>query len=354
MSTPVVSILVPVYNATHYGSGYLEQLCESILAQTCPDFEVLIGDDGSSDNTVELVRPFLRDPRFKLFSWKPNHGLHHNIVYLLNAARGQYWCPPGQDDILDSRFLEKRLPKLASRPEAVLIHGAAKWIDENGKPYITDGIERALPELSRRLPESMPAERMLRVLLQHNIINWPSTLVRTDITRLVLPFFSPYWVYGMDWVLWILLAATGYDFLWDEEPLIQYRMHRQSISGSPKKWVVRQIERKLAPFCALRTASVFSLLAKALWVEERTALYRWWLATAANLRWNGALKSREMFFAAESYYGVPPHSVNLWRELVIHGLPAVLQYRREKKANQGQLFQVSGFSLMDDPLFKSA
>lgn len=354
MSTPVVSILVPVYNATHYGSGYLEQLCESILAQTCPDFEVLIGDDGSSDNTIELVRPFLRDPRFKLFSWKPNRGPYHNIVFLLNMARGQYWCPPGQDDILDPRFLEKRLPKLASRPEAVLIHGAAKWIDEHGKPYITDNTQRALPELSRRLPESMPAERMLRVLLQHNIINWPSTLVRRDISRLVMPFFTPYWVHSTDWALWILLAATGYDFLWDEEPLIQYRMHGQSLSGSPQYRAVGRVERKLIPLCTLRTASVFSLPAKALWVEERTALYRWWLATAASLRWNGALKSRDMFFAAESYYGVPPHSVNLWRELVIHGLPAVLQYRREKKANRGQLFPVSGFSLMDDPLFKSA
>jgi glycosyltransferase involved in cell wall biosynthesis len=350
MSTPLVSFIVPCYNA----SRYLPEFFESIQSQTFRDFEVLIGDDGSSDNTIELVQPMLRDPRFKLISWKPNRGMHHGVVLLLNEARGQYWCPPGSDDILDPRFLEKRVPQLAGRPEAVLIHGAAKWIDENNKPYITDNTTRGLPELSRRLPESMPAARMLRVLLQHNLINWPSTLVRSDITRLVMPYFSPYWAWAMDWVLWILLAATGYDFLWDEEPLIQYRMHSQSLSGSPQKRVIRQIERKLAPFCALRAASVFSPVARVLWVQERTALYRWWLASAANLRWNGALKSRDMSFAVEAYCGALPHSVNLWRELVIHGLPAFLQYRREKQANRGQLFEVSGLSLMDDPLFKSA
>ena len=115
MTTPLVSILVPCYN----GGRYLAQLCNSIIAQSFGDFEVLIGNDNSSDDTIEIIRPFLRDSRFKLFTWKPNRGLHLNIVFLLNNARGRYWCPPGQDDILEPRFLEKRVAQLAARPEAV-------------------------------------------------------------------------------------------------------------------------------------------------------------------------------------------------------------------------------------------
>ena len=156
-------------------------------------------------------------------------------MILMNAARGRYWCPPGVDDVLEPQFLERRLAQLAARPEAALIFGAARWIDEHGRPYVNDFTQRALPELNRRLPESIPADRMIRILLQHNIINWPSTLVRLDITRLVLPFFSAHWEWALDWVLWILLAATGYDFLWDAEPMIQYRMHSQSVSGSSQK-----------------------------------------------------------------------------------------------------------------------
>jgi hypothetical protein len=351
INSPKVSFLVPVYNASEYGIGYLEQLCTSISAQTFSDFEVLFGDDGSCDNTREILQPFLRDPRFRLLSWKPNRGLHSNVFFLLSAARGEFWCPPGQDDILDSRFLEKRLPLLASHPEAALIHGGASWIDEKGDPYLSDTISRGLPELGRRLPRSLFGERMIRILLQHNIINWPSTLVRMDITRLVLPFFSPYYHYAMDWVLWILIAATGHDFLWDEEPLIQYRMHSQSISGSPKRKVLRQVERKLAPMNALRAASQFSPLAKAVWFQERTALYHWWLSTAVGLSLKGALRSQDMNFAAECCYGTTPPSVKLWKELAIHGIPTALQYNREKKANHKQIFPVSGLSLIDDPLF---
>lgn len=349
MSTPLVSILVPCYN----GARYLPQLCQSIQAQTFQDFEVLLGDDSSTDNTVEVLQPFLRDPRFKLFTWKPNRGLHQNIVYLLNLARGRFWCPPGQDDVLEPGFLEKRAALLAAHPEAVLIHGAAAWIDERGEPY-TSVANLGLPEINRRLPETLPGERMMRILLQHNILNWPSTLIRTDITRQILPFFSPYWVWAMDWQLWILLAATGHDFLWDSEPMIRYRMHSESISGSARRDGIRRIERKLAPLSALRTAGLFSPMARALWFEQRTALYRWWLVTAATLRWKGTLKSCDLLLAAESYRGALPRSVRLATELAAHGVPAVLQYRREKKANQHQLFQVSGLSLVDDPLFRSA
>lgn len=347
---PTVSFIVPSYNSARY----LKSFCESILAQTYNDFEVLIGDDGSSDNSVEILQPFLRDPRFKLIRWKPNRGMHYGVTALLPVARGQFWCPPGTDDILEPQFLERRVPWLASHPEAVLIHGPANWIDEHDKPYITDVTQRGLPALGRRLPESLPAERMLHILLQHNILNWPSTLVRMDITRLVLPFYSPYWLWAMDWTLWIMLAAEGYDFLWDAKPMIKYRMHSQSLSGSPQKQIIRQIERKLAPFYALRTASLFSPLAKSIWIDQRVALYRWWLITAAALRWKGVLNPREMLFAAESYRGALPRSVSLWRELAVHGLPALLQYRREKEANRHQLFPVSGFSLINDPLFRSS
>jgi glycosyltransferase involved in cell wall biosynthesis len=348
MSTPAVSFIVPCYNAARY----VPEFCESILAQTFRDFEVLIGDDGSTDESVNTIRPFLRDPRFKLFSWKPNRGMHAGVLFLLSAARGQYWCPPGTDDILDPSFLEKRLPKLAARPEAVLIHGASNWMDEHGKPCLNDTTQRALPELGRRLPESLPADRMLRILLQHDIVNWPSTLARMDITRSILPYYAPRWVWAMDWMLWILLAATGFDFLWDPEPLIRWRVHSQSLSASPQKLAIRRIERKLVPIHALRTASEFSLPAKAIWIEHRTALYRWWLTTAVASRWRGQFKTADLYLAAEAYRGALPRSVSLWGELARHGFPALLQYRREQEALRHQLFPVSGLPLIDDPLFR--
>jgi glycosyltransferase involved in cell wall biosynthesis len=347
MSTPAVTFIVPCYNA----SRYVPEFCESLLAQTFRDFEVLIGDDGSTDDSIQKVQPFLRDPRFRLISWRPNRGMHAGVLFLLNAARGQYWCPPGTDDLLAPTFLEKRLPKLAARPEAVLIHGGSDWMDEHGQPLLNDTTQRALPELGRRMPESVPAARMLRVLLQHNVVNWPSSLARMDITRQVLPYFSPHWIWAMDWMLWILLAATGHDFLFDPEPLIRWRVHSQSLSASPEKMAIRLIERKLMVLHALRTAAGFSILAKSAWIEHRRGLYRWWLTTAVASLWRGCLTPRDLSLAAEAYRGALPGSVRLWRELVFHGFPALLQYRRERRAMRQQLFTVSGWPLIGDPLF---
>ena len=60
--TPLVSILVPAYNAARFLPG----LCQSIQAQTYPHYEVLIGDDGSTDNTSSVMAPFLQDSRFQI------------------------------------------------------------------------------------------------------------------------------------------------------------------------------------------------------------------------------------------------------------------------------------------------
>jgi glycosyltransferase involved in cell wall biosynthesis len=354
MKSPLVSLLLPVYNATKYGEDYLPTMLESIVAQTFSDFEVLIGDDGSTDHTVEQVKPFLRDPRFKLFAWKPNRGLHQSIVALMEQARGQFWCSPGADDILEPRLLEKRVARLSAHPHAVLIHGAAQWIDGEGQPYRSEIIEHALPEVGRRLPETLPAERMLPILLQHNIINFPSTLVRMEPSRRVLPYFQPCWVHTPDWALWILLAATGGDFLWDPEPLIRYRMHGQSLSGSPRYQISRRVERKLAPFYALYAASRFSPLAKKIWLEERVRLYRWWLTTAVALKRRGQLKDSDLKLAKEALLGQPVESVSLGAELLRHGLPMAIQYAQERRARAQQYLPVAGFPLIQEPLFQRA
>jgi glycosyltransferase involved in cell wall biosynthesis len=347
MSAPLVSILVPCYN----GAQYLPQICESILAQKFRDFEVLIGDDHSTDNSVAVIQPYLRDSRFRLFAWETNRGLHHNLVLLLNLARGQYWCPPGQDDVLHPEFLDRRVPQLAAHPDAVLIHGPSDLIDEKGHPYKGEAAS-GLSSLHQRIPKSISGERMLRILLQHNILNWPSTVVRMDITRQLLPFFSPHWVWALDWAMWILLASSGYNFLWDPEPMIRYRIHSQSISVSPSWQAVRRAERKLAPFCALRAATVFSPVAKILWLQQRKMLYRWWLTTVAASKWRGTFSADEMLLGAEAYNGAPRSFINPRSELMVHGLSVAIQYWREREANRQQIFRVSGLSLIDDPLFR--
>ena len=127
----VVSILVPAYNAARY----LSELCQSIQAQTYPHYEVLIGNDGSNDDTVSVLAPFLKDNRFQLLDWQQNRGAHQAWTILCNAARGEYWCAPGADDVLYPSFLEKRVAVMESNPQACLVHGLPELIYECEPPF---------------------------------------------------------------------------------------------------------------------------------------------------------------------------------------------------------------------------
>ena len=129
-ASPLVSILVPAYNA----GRYLQELCRSIQAQTYPHYEVLVGNDGSTDDTAAVVAPFLKDDRFRLLSWAPNRGLNRGWGLLCSAMRGDYWCSPGADDIYEPRFLESRVEALQANPQAFLVHGLPELIDEHGAP----------------------------------------------------------------------------------------------------------------------------------------------------------------------------------------------------------------------------
>src|ERR1017187_2839839 len=114
LSMPLVSIQVPAYNAARFLAG----LCQSIQAQTYPHYEVLIGDDGSTDNTSSVMAPFLQDSRFQVLRWQPNRGLAAGMAVLYAAVKGEYWCASGADDLFLPTFLEKRLEVMEANPRA--------------------------------------------------------------------------------------------------------------------------------------------------------------------------------------------------------------------------------------------
>ena len=84
MNTPMISIVMPVYNT----AKYVEAAIESVLAQTFVDFELLIIDDAGSDNSIELCRAY-SDPRIRIIS-QANRGLAGARNTGIRHARGQY------------------------------------------------------------------------------------------------------------------------------------------------------------------------------------------------------------------------------------------------------------------------
>ena len=339
MISPKISIVVPTYN----GGPYLEVFLDSIFQQTFIDFEVLLLDDCSKDESWQVMQRYSSDPRIRTFRWNPNRGAHAGTFFLLGQIRGDFWCYPGADDLLEPEFLAERLKVMEENPNCAVVHGRAKYIDQDGKPTAPQ-----TPEMD--IPFMMPGARALETLLQHNYINAPSVMVRSTVTRLILPQFCGMMFYPMDWYLWILIASTGFDFAWDTRELHSYRVHLTSNSLIPAKEAVRKVEIRLTLLLALRKAAYFSDFAMDSWGRHGRklflmTLFRCWSARKAE-SYNPVWLRQALIAAGHCGCQSLPVAMLL-------NLPGVMLCgQRERNSRDSQAFTTSGLSQIDEPLFR--
>jgi glycosyltransferase involved in cell wall biosynthesis len=130
-SSPVISVIIPAYNA----GRFIADTLDSVIRQTFKDFEVVIVDDGSTDNTVELVKSWMeKDPRIRLIQQKNTGGPAARNTAIANA-RGKFIAPLDADDLWFPRKLEKQLAVLsAAPPEVGLVYAWTLYLDEQAKP----------------------------------------------------------------------------------------------------------------------------------------------------------------------------------------------------------------------------
>jgi len=127
---PRVSIGMPVFN----GEKYIEEALDSILSQTYQDFEVIISDNASSDQTPKICREYAsRDSRIHYYRNEKNLGatINHNRVF--NLSKGDYFKWASYDDVLAQDFLSKCVSVLDEDPSIVLCHSKTRIIGENGE-----------------------------------------------------------------------------------------------------------------------------------------------------------------------------------------------------------------------------
>jgi len=125
---PTVSICLPVYN----GTNYLAKAIENVLGQTYEDFELLIANDCSTDETQDIIDRYARqDSRIKSWINEKNLKLFGNYNRCIEMASGQYIKLFAHDDLLEKEAITKMLAVLQERPEVSLVTCAKRWIDAN-------------------------------------------------------------------------------------------------------------------------------------------------------------------------------------------------------------------------------
>jgi glycosyltransferase involved in cell wall biosynthesis len=174
MSTPRVSIGLPVYN----GAKYVGEAIESILAQTYSDFELVISDNGSSDATEEICRDFAaRDSRIRYTREPRNRGAAWNFNRTFELSGGEYFKWLAHDDVIGPHYLASAVDALDRDATLVLCHSRTGIIDRCGRligDYDSDESEAwelqgmsPKVELKRlkAVSASAPHRRLLGVLL---------------------------------------------------------------------------------------------------------------------------------------------------------------------------------------------
>jgi glycosyltransferase involved in cell wall biosynthesis len=125
-----VSIGLPVYN----GENYIQEAIESILSQTFEDFELIISDNASTDQTEAICRSFaLKDERIRYFRNQENLGASSNYKRVFNLASGELFKWAAHDDICQPRFLARCVEVLDHDPTVVLCYARTITIDSEGK-----------------------------------------------------------------------------------------------------------------------------------------------------------------------------------------------------------------------------
>lgn len=210
---PTVSIVTPVYN----GAAYLRPMLDSLLTQSWRDFELLIVNDGSTDDSLAILEQYAaQDERIHLIN-RENRGFTASINQLLYLARGQFVAQADHDDISAPDRLAQQVALLQQQDELVCVSGDHHLIDE---------ADRYLTTLS--LPQQN--DEIQTLLLQgHSSICHACAMSRRE-AILAVGGWDESMSLACDLDLWLKLGEVG-ALANIGHPLLKYRLHVGSGSG---------------------------------------------------------------------------------------------------------------------------
>ncbi len=227
MSTPAVTVLLAVYN----GAALLRASVGSILAQTFTDFELLVVDDGSTDETPAILREY-KDSRLRVVKNERNLGLTRSLNRGLAEARGKFIARHDADDLSDARRLEKQVAFLSQHPEVQLL-GTCAW--------------RISPEGRTTGPNDLP--------VTHDAIRWASVtdnpflhtsvMFRRDCVLGEFRGYEERFAICQDFELWNRIAAR-YPVANLRARLVRMREHPSSMTRTQSAETTAEMERIFA------------------------------------------------------------------------------------------------------------
>jgi glycosyltransferase involved in cell wall biosynthesis len=204
-------VVVPAYNA----SPWIAETLESVFAQTSPADEVIVVDDGSTDDTKAVLAPFAH--RIRLIE-QDNAGCGQAFNTGIGAASGQYVALCPADDLWERNKLEWQRETLARHPEVDVSFGGAEFFGTGTGPFARPAAAGVLDQ-----------ERLLRAMIDEDVVPDPSVVLRRELHTRLGGFVS---AIGEDYEFWMRAVLAGATFHFDPRLLVRLRMHGGNLSSN--------------------------------------------------------------------------------------------------------------------------
>ena len=222
---PRVSVVIPSYNH----EKYVAEAVQSVLDQTYQDFEIVITDDSSTDNTVKEIEKF-RDPRIRLFVHERNGGQFVAMRKCIEEARGEYIAVLNSDDTFLPDKLQKQVLFLDQHPDIAAVFSYASIIDDDGNDF-TDTTHPYYSVFKQ--PNRTRHEWLNFFFYKGNCLCHPSVLMRSNCHEGIGYYNERYAVFA-DFDFWIRLCLTD-DIHIIPETLTKFRIRRDDANTSAKR-----------------------------------------------------------------------------------------------------------------------
>lgn len=219
---------IDILLATYNGEKFVKEQIESILNQTYENFNLIISDDASTDNTLNILEEYeKKDTRIKVFKKEKNEGLIDNFEFLLKNVTSDYFMFSDQDDIWKKDKIEKSINKLKEESSG-LVYTDLEIVDEK--------LNVIYPSYwkYKQIYKKIIKYNNFEALYLNNFVTGCTILAKSKYIKDILPLpRNSKFVLHDYWTALIVSAKDKISYV--EEPTIQYRQHKNNRVGSSRK-----------------------------------------------------------------------------------------------------------------------
>ena len=209
----IVTIITPLYNA----EKYISDTINSVLSQNYTNFEMIIVNDCSTDNSEQIILSF-SDPRIKYFKFDKNQGVATARNYTLDSAKGRYITFLDADDLLEPNYLEEQV----------------KFIKDHG-PIISSGYRRLAAHSNT--PFYVPDRVTYKSIFRGNALSCLTTMYDFEVFKDVR--FTSGYSRHEDLIFWGDILSKGYIAYGNHKVLATYRIYNESRNGASKRKLIK-------------------------------------------------------------------------------------------------------------------